>query len=40
MKPVTRNEWDNNQKYLREDIKYIRDKMDLILNKLADSKKL
>lgn len=37
---VTRDEWDNNQKYLREDIKYIRDKMDLIFNKLAESKKL
>ena len=37
---VTRDECDNNQKSLREDFKYIRDKMDLIFNKLAESKKL
>ena len=36
---VLRKEWESNNKYLREDVKYIRDKMDLIVNKLADSKK-
>lgn len=36
---VPRREWESNNKYLREDLKYIRDEMDLIANKLADSKK-
>lgn len=36
---VLRKEWESNHKYLREDVKYIRDKMDLIVNKLAESKK-
>ena len=36
---VLRKEWESNNKYLREDVKYIRDKMDLIVNKLAESKK-
>ena len=37
---VTRKEWENNHKYLREDIKYIRDKMDSIFNRLAETKKI
>lgn len=36
---VSREEWNSNQKYLREDIKYIRDKMDAVFNKLAEEKK-
>lgn len=37
---VTRKEWESNHKYLREDIKYIRDKMDSIFNRLAETKKI
>jgi len=37
---VTRDEWNSNHKYLREDVKYIRDKLDLILNKIAESNKI
>lgn len=37
---VTRKEWENNHKYLREDIKYIRDKMDSIFNRLSETKKI
>lgn len=37
---VTRDEWDSNNKYLREDVKYIRDKMDLIFNKLVENNKI
>lgn len=37
---VTRKEWENSHKYLREDIKYIRDKMDSIFNRLSETKKI
>ena len=36
---VSRREWESNHKSLRDDMKYIRDKMDAIYNKLSDSKK-
>ena len=35
---VSRREWESNHKSLRDDMKYIRDKMDAIYNKLSDSK--
>ena len=35
---VPRREWESNHKLLRDDMKYIRDKMDAIYNKLSDSK--
>ena len=36
---VTRREWESNHKTLRDDVKYIRDRLDLFLNKISEHRK-
>lgn len=36
---VTRREWESNHKALRDDVKYIRDRLDLFLNKISEHRK-
>lgn len=36
---VTRREWESNHKALRDDVKYIRDRLDLFLNKISEQRK-
>ena len=36
---VSRREWESNNKALRDDVKYIRDRLDLFLNKISEHRK-